>query len=48
MPRFPIFVKDAVAATIFLAEHVDGGGLFNVGSGEATTWVALAMPSSPH
>ena len=37
-----MFVKDAVAATIFLAEHVDGDGLFNVGSGEATTWVALA------
>ncbi len=36
-----LYVKDAVAATIFLAEHVDGGGLFNVGSGEANTWLAL-------
>lgn len=49
-PEFPdggqrrdfIYVKDAVAATIFLAEHVTGDGLFNVGSGEATTWSALA------
>ncbi|MGC2662410.1 MAG: ADP-glyceromanno-heptose 6-epimerase [Bryobacteraceae bacterium] len=37
-----LYVKDAVAATVFLAEHVDGGGLFNVGSGEAHTWLELA------
>jgi ADP-L-glycero-D-manno-heptose 6-epimerase len=37
-----IYVKDAAAATVFLAEHVNGEGLFNVGSGEATTWLALA------
>jgi len=36
-----LYVKDAVAATIYLAEHVDGGGLFNVGSGQANTWLAL-------
>lgn len=49
-PEFPdggqrrdfMYVKDAVAATIFLAEHITGNGLFNVGSGEATTWLALA------
>jgi ADP-L-glycero-D-manno-heptose 6-epimerase len=49
-PEFPngtqrrdfIYVKDAVAATVFLAEHVNGDGLFNVGSGEAATWLALA------
>ena len=49
-PEFPdggqrrdfMYVKDAVAATIFLAQHVNGNGLFNVGSGEATTWLALA------
>jgi ADP-L-glycero-D-manno-heptose 6-epimerase len=48
-PEFPhgeqrrdfLYVKDAVDATIFLAQHVDGGGLFNIGSGEANTWVAL-------
>jgi len=38
------YVKDAVDATIFLAEHVDGGGLFNLGSGEANTWIGLVTP----
>ena len=38
-----LYVKDAVAATVFLAEQVDGGGLFNVGSGEAHTFVELAQ-----
>ncbi len=37
-----LYVKDAVAATLFLAENVNGGGLFNIGSGEATTWLSLA------
>jgi ADP-L-glycero-D-manno-heptose 6-epimerase len=37
-----LYVKDAVAATIFLAEHVAGGGLFNIGSGEPHTWIELA------
>jgi ADP-L-glycero-D-manno-heptose 6-epimerase len=37
-----MYVKDAVAATVFVAEHVNAGGLFNIGSGEATTWLALA------
>jgi ADP-L-glycero-D-manno-heptose 6-epimerase len=49
-PEFPdggqrrdfMYVKDAVAATVFLAEHASGNGLFNVGSGEASTWLALA------
>ncbi|MBV8810094.1 MAG: ADP-glyceromanno-heptose 6-epimerase [Acidobacteriaceae bacterium] len=36
-----LYVKDAVAATVFLAEHVDGGGLFNLGSGEPNTWLTL-------
>jgi ADP-L-glycero-D-manno-heptose 6-epimerase len=36
-----LYVKDAVAATIYLAEHADGGGLFNVGSGQANTWLTL-------
>ena len=48
-PEFPdgaqrrdfMYVKDAVEATIFLAEHVNGEGLFNIGSGEATTWLSL-------
>jgi ADP-L-glycero-D-manno-heptose 6-epimerase len=38
------YVKDAVDATIFLAEHLDGGGLFNLGSGEANTWIGLVTP----
>ena len=49
-PEFPdggqrrdfLYVKDAVAATVFLAEHVDGGGLFNIGSGAPHTWLDLA------
>lgn len=36
-----LYVKDAVAATLFLAEHVDGGGLFNIGSGVPNTWRTL-------
>ena len=36
-----LYVKDAVAATIFLAENVNGGGLFNIGSGQANTWLTL-------
>jgi ADP-L-glycero-D-manno-heptose 6-epimerase len=36
-----LYVKDAARITVFLAEHVDGGGLFNVGSGIASTWVEL-------
>lgn len=49
-PEFPdggqrrdfYYVKDAVAATVFLAEHVDGGGLFNIGSGRPHTFLDLA------
>lgn len=48
-PEFPnggqqrdfLYVKDAVAATVFLAEHVDGGGIFNIGSGQANTWLEV-------
>ncbi len=36
-----LYVKDAVAATLFLAEHVNGGGLFNIGSGTPNTWRTL-------
>jgi ADP-L-glycero-D-manno-heptose 6-epimerase len=36
-----LYVKDAVAATIFLAEHECGGGLYNIGSGEPNTWLSL-------
>jgi ADP-L-glycero-D-manno-heptose 6-epimerase len=37
-----LYVKDAVNATLHLAEHANGGGLFNIGSGEPRTWIDLA------
>ena len=36
-----LYVKDAVTATLFLAEQVEGGGLFNIGSGSPQTWRTL-------
>src|SRR5579875_106859 len=39
--RYFLYVKDAVEATVFLSENVDGGGLFNIGSGEPNTWLSL-------
>jgi ADP-L-glycero-D-manno-heptose 6-epimerase len=36
-----IYVKDAVAATLALAETPAAGGLYNIGSGRATTWLRL-------
>ena len=38
-----IYVKDAVRATLHLAEHADGGGLFDIGTGEPQSWVCLAQ-----
>ncbi len=37
-----LYVKDAVAMTLHLAAQPTAGGLFNIGSGEARTWVELA------
>tara|TARA_R100000027_G_scaffold67314_2_gene65539 strand:- start:16537 stop:17550 length:1014 start_codon:yes stop_codon:yes gene_type:complete len=37
-----LYVKDAVKMTIHLAENPKAGGLFNLGSGEANTWLRLA------
>lgn len=37
-----LYVKDAVAMTLTLAENPAAGGLFNLGSGEANTWLTLA------
>ena len=37
-----LYVKDAVAMTIHLAERPDANGLFNLGSGVARTWLDLA------
>ena len=37
-----LYVKDAIKMTIQLAENPRAGGLFNLGSGEANTWLRLA------
>jgi len=37
-----LYVKDAIRMTLHLAETVSAGGLFNLGSGEAHTWIELA------
>ena len=37
-----VYVKDAVDMTLHLAGNESAGGLFNIGSGEARTWVDLA------
>ena len=37
-----LYVKDAVNLTIELAETTTAGGLFNVGTGQAHTWIELA------
>ncbi len=37
-----LYVKDAVAMTLHLAAQKSAGGLFNIGSGEAHTWIELA------
>lgn len=36
-----LYVKDAVKMTLHLAENPEAGGLFNVGSGTASTWIQL-------
>ncbi|HEV2452792.1 MAG TPA: ADP-glyceromanno-heptose 6-epimerase [Verrucomicrobiae bacterium] len=37
-----LYVKDAVAMTLHLAATKTAGGLFNIGSGAARTWIDLA------
>jgi ADP-L-glycero-D-manno-heptose 6-epimerase len=37
-----LYVKDAVEMTLFLADCPEAGGLYNIGSGIANTWVDLA------
>ncbi|MFT4550276.1 MAG: ADP-L-glycero-D-manno-heptose 6-epimerase [Verrucomicrobiales bacterium] len=36
-----LYVKDAVKMTLHLAENPDANGLFNIGSGNASTWIQL-------
>jgi len=38
-----LYVKDAIQMTLHLAEKTEANGLFNLGSGEAHTWVQLAQ-----
>jgi len=37
-----VYVKDAVAMTLHLADCEDAGGLYNIGSGQAHSWLELA------
>ncbi len=37
-----IYIRDAVAMTLFFLEHKNMGGIYNVGSGEARNWNDLA------
>jgi ADP-L-glycero-D-manno-heptose 6-epimerase len=37
-----VYIKDAVAMTLFFLDRLDVGGLFNVGTGTARTWNDLA------
>lgn len=37
-----LYVKDAIRMTLHLAENPSAGGLFNLGSGKAHTWIELA------
>jgi ADP-L-glycero-D-manno-heptose 6-epimerase len=39
-----VYVKDAVDATLHLAFRPDAAGLYNIGSGRASTWVELVTP----
>ena len=39
-----LYVKDAVAMTLHLAATRKAGGLYNIGSGEAHTWLELVQP----
>lgn len=37
-----VYVKDAVAMTLFFLEHPEANGIFNVGTGQARSWNDLA------
>ena len=39
-----LYVKDAVEMTLFLAENEKASGLYNIGSGQAHTWIELVEP----
>ena len=37
-----VYVKDAAAVTVWLADHPEANGIFNCGTGKARTWLDLA------
>lgn len=37
-----LYVKDAVRATLFFVDHADIGGVYNIGTGIARTWLDVA------
>lgn len=37
-----LYIKDAVSMILFLMDHPQGFGIFNIGSGKAETWNSLA------
>lgn len=39
-----IYVKDAIAMTVFLMQSKDAKGIYNVGTGVANTWIDLILP----
>ena len=39
-----LYVKDAVAMTLHLAQAPGAAGIYNIGSGKASTWVDLVTP----
>ncbi|MGH7728813.1 MAG: ADP-glyceromanno-heptose 6-epimerase [Vulcanimicrobiaceae bacterium] len=39
-----VWIEDAVAATLFLAAEASAHGLYNVGSGRASSWLELVEP----
>ena len=39
-----LYIKDAVAMTLHLADTPQANGLFNLGSGQAHTWIELVAP----
>lgn len=39
-----LYVKDAVAMTLHLADNPSAAGIYNIGSGHAATWIDLVTP----
>lgn len=37
-----VYVRDAVAVTLYFGDHANSNGLFNCGTGQARTWLDLA------